>query len=285
MVAERPHVRRAGWWNRSRASASSTCTPRFVPMSSCHSSTTTSRRSPKISRASARARRSESDSGVVMSAVGSRRRWRARSAADVSPVRDSSVHGMPRSTSGSRSACSVSAASARRGVTQRTRSAGDRSRRVTFGCRVRLRRRAPGWLLGEPLVQCAAPGCERLAGSRCRVNESALAGAICGPHLTLECEWFPAVCREPLVETLVVHVVAPRRSRRTEPDACHLTRRRRAAECFGFNGSTPTRRRRGISSQGSVRIRCIRPPLRLTMPPPRSESLKRRSDRSTTLTP
>ena len=34
---------------------------------------------------------------MVTSAVGSRVRWRARTAAGVSPVRDSSVQGMPRS--------------------------------------------------------------------------------------------------------------------------------------------------------------------------------------------
>ena len=38
-----PSVRRPGRKRRSRASASSVCTPRLVPISSCHSSTTTSR--------------------------------------------------------------------------------------------------------------------------------------------------------------------------------------------------------------------------------------------------
>ena len=42
-VAERPHVRKFGTYCRSRASPSSVCTPRLLPTSSCHSSTTTQR--------------------------------------------------------------------------------------------------------------------------------------------------------------------------------------------------------------------------------------------------
>ncbi len=65
---------------RSRASASSVCTPRLVPISSCHSSTTIAARCAKRSRQSARARNSVRLSGVVTSAVGSRLPWRARAA-------------------------------------------------------------------------------------------------------------------------------------------------------------------------------------------------------------
>ena len=101
-------------------------------MSSCHSSTTTARRSANISRALSRDSMSDSDSGVVTSAVGRRRACRARIAAEVSPVRDSSVHGSPRSTSGWRSASSVSAASARSGVIHSTRSGGALFRRGRF---------------------------------------------------------------------------------------------------------------------------------------------------------
>ena len=131
-VADTPHVRSAGQRRRSRASASSTCTPRLLERSSCHSSTTTHRRSRKISALSLRQSSSESDSGVVTRAVGSCSRCRARRDCDVSPVRDSTVHGSPSSAMGSLSACSVSAASARSGVIQSTRSGIASARRRAF---------------------------------------------------------------------------------------------------------------------------------------------------------
>ena len=115
----------------SRASASCTCTPRLLPSSSCHSSTTTSLTLPSVSRASARANKSDRLSGVVMSTVG--RRWfcALRSAAGVSPLRapalqkakrgvPSSLHAAFNTSSGCCSARSVSAASARIGVIHST---------------------------------------------------------------------------------------------------------------------------------------------------------------------
>jgi hypothetical protein len=72
IVAESPHVRARGASVRTRARASSTCTPRLLPSSSCHSSTTTARKSAKISLTSSRVSSSERLSGVVTSAVGSR---------------------------------------------------------------------------------------------------------------------------------------------------------------------------------------------------------------------
>ena len=123
-VAESPHVRSAGRHVRSRARQSSVCTPRLVPINSCHSSTTTASRSAKKARASGWERRSDRLSGVVMSAVGGFLSWRPLAWLETSPVRRSTVHGRPRSTSGARRACSVSAASARSGVIQRTRNRG-----------------------------------------------------------------------------------------------------------------------------------------------------------------
>jgi len=116
-VADNPHTRIRGANARSRASASSTCTPRFDASSSCHSSTTTARTPPTSSRARSFASNSVSDSGVVTSTFGSLSRCRARSLAAVSPVRDPTVTASPSSSTGSRSASSMSRATARSGVT------------------------------------------------------------------------------------------------------------------------------------------------------------------------
>ncbi len=121
-VAERPSVRRPGRKRRRRARQSSVCTPRFDAISSCHSSTTTSSRWSNRVAASSRVRRRERLSGVVTSAVGKRSRCRARTRAGVSPVRDSTLQGSPRSSTGARSAASVSPASARSGVSHSTLS-------------------------------------------------------------------------------------------------------------------------------------------------------------------
>ena len=59
-------------------------------------------------------------SGVVISAVGKRRDWRARSALEVSPLRTPTLQGKFISVSGALSARSVSAASARIGVIHKT---------------------------------------------------------------------------------------------------------------------------------------------------------------------
>ena len=129
MVAESPQVRAAGARVRRRASASSICTPRLEPISSCHSSTTTVRRSAKRSLTSARVSNRVRLSGVVTNAVGRRLLCRARMPAPVSPVRDSSVHGIPRSLSGAARDASVSAARARSGVIHSTRNGGAVARR------------------------------------------------------------------------------------------------------------------------------------------------------------
>ena len=123
-VAERPHVTSPGRNARSRASASSVCTPRLVESSSCHSSTTTVSSAAKTSWASSSESRIESDSGVVTSAVGQRSRSRRRAAADVSPVRSPTSQPVKAGRSvrsGSSSARTVSPARARSGVTHRTR--------------------------------------------------------------------------------------------------------------------------------------------------------------------
>ena len=124
-VAERPQVTSPDRRARRRASASSVCTPRFVESSSCHSSTITVSSEAKISWAVSRERRMESVSGVVTSAVGQLSRSRRRSACDVSPVRmptESPVVRGRRGRSGSSRAAAVSAARARSGVIQTSRS-------------------------------------------------------------------------------------------------------------------------------------------------------------------
>ena len=176
-VAESPSIRSAGRKRRRRARASSVCTPRFDPSSSCHSSTTTSSRWSNSSGASSRVSSSDRLSGVVTSAVGSRSRWRARMRAGVSPVRDSTVHGSPRSSTGARRAASVSAASARSGVIQRTRSGG-----------------APAFAAGAPRIVSQPfehrpdPRRVGLAGAGGRVDQAALTGEVRAPGLLLERE-------------------------------------------------------------------------------------------------
>ena len=123
-VADRPHVRSAGRASRSRASASSTCTPRLLASSSCHSSTTTASRCATRSRQSARDRSSVRLSGVVTRIVGSRRSWRARTEEGVSPVRRSTVQAGCSAAAARAMASVVSAASARSGVIQSSVSGG-----------------------------------------------------------------------------------------------------------------------------------------------------------------
>ena len=124
-VADMPHTHRPGLQPRNRASANCTCTPRLLPISSCHSSTTTILTLPSVSRASARASSSDRLSGVVTRAVGRRRDCAWRSLDEVSPVRAPSVQwrrppSASSTSSGWRRARSVSAASARIGVIHRT---------------------------------------------------------------------------------------------------------------------------------------------------------------------
>ena len=106
--------------------ASCACTPRLLPINSCHSSTTTRAVRPSCSCASARAISRLRLSGVVTSTVGRRSACFARSLLPVSPLRAPAVHAGARSGKGSFSARSVSAASARMGVSQTTVSGGVR---------------------------------------------------------------------------------------------------------------------------------------------------------------
>ena len=110
---------------RSLAKASCTCTPRLLPISSCHSSTTTIFTLPSASRASARDSSTVRLSGVVTSTVGRRLFCALRSLAAVSPLRAPNVHGLnsPSACTALSASCnapSVSAARARIGVSQIT---------------------------------------------------------------------------------------------------------------------------------------------------------------------
>ncbi len=129
-VADMPQTCSAGFQPDRRASASCACTPRLLPTSSCHSSTTTSCTWRRRSWASARASSSDTLSGVVTSSVGRRRSCAARSPLAVSPVRRPLVQSGARSGRGAARARSVSAARARMGVIHSTVSGGAVARRV-----------------------------------------------------------------------------------------------------------------------------------------------------------
>lgn len=116
-VADSAQVRTPGAKWRRRARASSSCEPRLVPSSSCHSSTMMARSDANIAGACSFVSRTQSDSGVVMSTSGSRSRWRWRTDDEVSPVRLSTEMSASSTRSGSRRACSTSRDTARRGVT------------------------------------------------------------------------------------------------------------------------------------------------------------------------
>ena len=151
-------------------------------------------------RASGRERRRERLSGVVTRAVGSCSRCRSRTVAEVSPVRRSRVQGMPRSRSGARSAASVSAARARSGVIQRTRSGGAAARR---------RNRASGSWVSIHSRSGAQPGRVGLARARAGVDQAALAREVGLPDLALEVERRPAPGREPRFEAGTREVTVP----------------------------------------------------------------------------
>ena len=123
-VADKPHTASFGFQRFNRASANCTCTPRLLPMSSCHSSTITVCTPASSCAARSRVSISDSDSGVVTSAVGMRRSCLARSPLGVSPVRWPTVHAGATSGSGNCNARVVSAASARIGVSHSTPSDG-----------------------------------------------------------------------------------------------------------------------------------------------------------------
>ncbi len=103
IVADKPQIRAPGAIWRSRASPNSKSTPRLLPKSSCHSSTTmlpsVAKRDPASSYESCRARLS----GVVTSTSTCPAFSFVRSPLPLSPVRRSTRHGIPRSRSGASS--------------------------------------------------------------------------------------------------------------------------------------------------------------------------------------
>ena len=119
-VADKPQVISAGCHLRNRAKANCSCTPRLLPINSCHSSTTTICKLANVAAASGRVSNRVKLSGVVMSAVGKRLDWRVRSALLVSPVRSPTLQSRFNSVIGAIKARSVSAASARIGVIHNT---------------------------------------------------------------------------------------------------------------------------------------------------------------------
>ena len=126
-VADIPHITSAGLNVFNRASDSCVCTPRLLPNSSCHSSTTTACTLPSATAASARDSNTDRLSGVVTSTVGRRVFWTLRSALGVSllltPVVQCAKCACPcNMSSGCCRARRVSAASARIGVIHSTAS-------------------------------------------------------------------------------------------------------------------------------------------------------------------
>ena len=124
MVALKPHTTRRGFQCCRRASASCTCTPRLLPISSCHSSTITVCTRPSSAATFSRVSIRLSVSGVVTSPAGMRLSCRARSALGVSPVRWPTDHAGNKAGNGSWMALVVSAAKARIGVSHSTCSPG-----------------------------------------------------------------------------------------------------------------------------------------------------------------
>ena len=160
-VALNPQTTSCGFQRRSRASASCTCTPRLLPISSCHSSTITVCTPFNSSRAFSRVNIRLSDSGVVTSALGKRRSWRARSAGGVSPVRLPTLQREPMSASGSCIARAESAASARIGVSHNTPSGGacgPCSGRFSAAARASAPNQTAK-VLPEPVLACSRPLC------------------------------------------------------------------------------------------------------------------------------
>ncbi len=180
-VADRPQTRSSGRAARNRASASSTCTPRLLAISSCHSSTITAVIRAKRSRQSARDSISVRLSGVVTSAVGRLPRLpgagggRGVAGAHVDgPVRVERRGGARQREPG------VGGERAQRGQPQQ------RKRRCVIGAA----RRAE--LHGSD-------GCRvGLAHAGGRVHQAALARGVRGPDLFLEREGCVALRREPV---------------------------------------------------------------------------------------
>jgi hypothetical protein len=117
IVADIPHVRIEGENRRSLASANSTCVPRLLDKSSCHSSTIAHRTPAKVAAASSRVNKSVRLSGVVTNTSGSPAFCFALSDDGVSPVLASTLTLSPISRAGSCNASVMSRDTARKGDT------------------------------------------------------------------------------------------------------------------------------------------------------------------------
>ena len=193
-VADRPQTTSLGFQRFSRASASCTCTPRLLPISSCHSSTITVCTPASSRDACSRVSSSDSDSGVVTSTVGSRLSCRARSALAVSPVRCPTVHAGAMSGSGSRDRAG--------GV------GGERPHRREPQD-AQWRRASPGQRQPQRggTLQRAEPHRIGLAAAGGGVQQATLASGHRGPDLALECKRGPATRCKPCRRVRHRHVV------------------------------------------------------------------------------
>jgi hypothetical protein len=116
IVALIAQVRRLGRSARSQLRQSSACTPRLLPISSCHSSSTTACSEANSSGALALASSRLSDSGVVIRIWGGVRNCLVRSWLGVSPLRIARRSGQPMASIGAWIARARSRLRARRGV-------------------------------------------------------------------------------------------------------------------------------------------------------------------------
>ena len=125
MVALIAQVRRAGCSRRSQPRQSSHWLPRLLPISSCHSSSTTACRPANSCGALGLASSTDSDSGVVIRISGGVRSCLVRSWLLVSPLRMPTRSGQPMAWIGSLIARARSRLRARSGViTSRCRRPG-----------------------------------------------------------------------------------------------------------------------------------------------------------------
>jgi len=116
IVALIAQMRSSGRWLRNQLRQSSHWLPRLLPISSCHSSSTTASRLANSCSAALPASSTERDSGVVIRIWGGWRSWRARSALGVSPLRIPTRSGQPIASIGRRIARARSRLRARKGV-------------------------------------------------------------------------------------------------------------------------------------------------------------------------
>ena len=118
MVALTPQMPRLGRMAFSRLRASSTCTPRLLPSSSCHSSATNQSSWANSLSAPLEASSTCRLSGVVTSSWGMAFFWAARSLVEVSPVRRPTRQSRPTPSHMRRALSAISPASERSGVIQ-----------------------------------------------------------------------------------------------------------------------------------------------------------------------